>query len=113
MGNHGGKRSGTGGPKGRRPKTATCVIQIRVSPKEKQCIEDRAARRKMTRTEFIKICTLTGTDDVCVWTLSMYGNDLRVTSCRGYSGSRNGEGDDYDGDMRICPYCGKPIKAVD
>jgi len=61
---HGGKRTGSGGPKGPRPKTATDVIQIRVSPHEKQCIEERAARRGMSVTEYIKSCTLMGRDDV-------------------------------------------------
>lgn len=59
---HGGKRKGAGGPKGPRPKTATDVIQIRVSPHEKQCIEDRAARRGVSVTEFIKERTLMGRD---------------------------------------------------
>lgn len=62
MTNHGGKRKGAGGPKGPRPKTATAVIQIRVSPHEKKCIEDRAARLNMSVTEFIKDRTLSGRD---------------------------------------------------
>jgi len=56
----GGVRKGAGGPKGPRPKTATEVIQIRVSRHEKQCIEDRAARRGVSVTEYIKTCTLEG-----------------------------------------------------
>ena len=60
---HGGKRKGAGGPKGPRPKTATGVIQIRVSPHEKSVIEERAARRGVSVTEFIKTCTLAGRND--------------------------------------------------
>ena len=59
----GGKRKGAGGPKGPRPRSATKVIQIRVSPHEKQVLQDRAARRGMSVTEFIKGRTLAGRDD--------------------------------------------------
>jgi hypothetical protein len=67
---HGGKRSGAGGPKGPRPKTATDVIQIRVAPSEKKVIEERAARRGMSVTEYIKDRTMMGRDTVAFTTMA-------------------------------------------
>lgn len=58
------------GPKGPRHKTATGVIQVRVSPHEKQCIEDRVARRKMSVAEFIKDRTLMGRDTIAFTTMA-------------------------------------------
>jgi len=60
---HGGARQGAGGPSGPRLKTATEKVEVRVSTGEKEALKRRAAARKMTVSEYIKVMCLSGKED--------------------------------------------------
>jgi hypothetical protein len=104
---HGGKRKGAGGPKGPRPKTATGVIQIRVSPHEKSVIEERASRRGMSVTEFIKVNTMTG--KACRWTRERDDCDTWRSDC-GALWSFIDDGPVENG-MAFCHKCGNILEV--
>lgn len=58
--NHGGARIGAGGPPGKRLKSATEKIELRVTEHEKKVFKERAAAKNMSVSEFIKTMCLSG-----------------------------------------------------
>lgn len=59
---HGGKRQGAGGPSGKRPKSATEKIELRVTEHEKKVFQDRAKAGNMSVSEYIKLMCISGSD---------------------------------------------------